>query len=65
MNPSSMTSVRPTKIRRTKAVRHVTEGDDELADGIIVKTTMKNTDNGQVEEMIEVPIWINEPANSD
>jgi hypothetical protein len=62
MNPSSMTSVQPTKIRRTKAVRHVTEGDDELADGIIVKTTMKNTDNGQVEEMIELPIWINEPA---
>lgn len=62
MNPSSTTSVRPTKRRRTKAVRHVTEGDDELADGIIVKTKMKNTDNGQVKEMIQVPVWINEPA---
>jgi hypothetical protein len=28
-----------------------------------VKTTRKNTDNGQVEETIEVPIWINEHAN--
>jgi hypothetical protein len=62
MNPSSTTSVRPTKRRRAKAVRHVTEGDDELADGIIVKTKMKNTDNGQVKEMIQVPVWINEPA---
>jgi hypothetical protein len=62
MSPSSSASIRPTKRRRTKVVRHFTEGDDELADGIFIKTTMKNTDNGQVEETTEVPIWINEPA---
>ena len=64
MIPSSSTNVRPTKRRRTKAVRHVTEGDDELADGIIVKTIRKTTISGQVEETVEVPVWINEPAKA-
>ena len=61
---SSSTNIRPTKRRKTRAVRHVTEGDDELADGIILKTITKTTSSGQVEETIEVPVWINELASA-
>jgi len=59
-------SNRPTKRRRTKAVRRVTEGDDTLADGVIVKRTIKETVRGPVEERIEVPIHCNpsHPTNT-
>lgn len=56
MNPSTSTT-RPAKRRRTKAFRRVTEDDDDMADGIIVKTTMKESASGTVEERIEVPVW--------
>ena len=39
----------PSKRRRTKGVLRLVEGDDGLADGIIVTTTVKQTSNGEVE----------------
>lgn len=58
-NPSS---IRPTKRRRTKGVRRLVEGDDNLATGIMVKTTIRETVIGPVEERTEIPIWENEQA---
>lgn len=55
---------RPSKRRRTKGVLRLVEGDDGLADGIIVTTTVKQTPNGEVEERIEVPVWKNMPTKS-
>ena len=55
---------RPSKRRRTKGVLQLVEGDDGLADGIIVTTTVKQTPNGEVEERIEVPVWKNMPTKS-
>lgn len=37
-----------------------TEGDEGLADGVIVKTSIKQTATGTVEERVEMPIWSNE-----
>jgi CxC2 like cysteine cluster associated with KDZ transposases len=55
-------SIRPTKRRKTKRNLRFTEGDDILADGIIVKTSIKQTADGSIEqERIEVPIWSNKP----
>ena len=54
----------PSKRRRTKGVLRLVEGDDGLADGIIVTTTVKQTPNGEVEERIEVPVWKNMPTKS-
>jgi hypothetical protein len=61
MDPSAS---RPNKRRKTKAIRRVTEGDDALADGYIVKTSIKQTSNGVIEEKTEVPVWCNEPQAS-
>lgn len=59
---TSSSSIRPTKRRKTKRNLRFTEGDDILADGIIVKTSIKQTANGSMEEeRIEVPIWSNKP----
>src|SRR6202044_2031662 len=55
---------RPSKRRKTKGVLRLVEGDDGLADGLIVKTTLKQTPKGEVEERIEVPIWKNMPPKS-
>ena len=58
---SSFLTKRPNKRRRTKGVRRLVEGDDALADGVQIKTTIQQTANGAVEEKIEVPIWKNKP----
>lgn len=58
---STTSSKRPSKRRRTKGVRRLVEGDDALADGIAVKTTIRQTPNGPVEDRLEVPIWKNKP----
>ena len=55
---------RPSKRRRTKGFLRLVEGDDGLADGIIVTTTVKQTLKGEVEEEIEVPVWKNMPTKS-
>ena len=52
---------RPTKRRRTKAILRVTEDDDALADGSIVKTTTRESSSGPIEERIEIPVWSNKP----
>lgn len=59
---SSSLSKRPTKRRRTKGVRRLVEGDDDLANGVAVKTTIRETVAGPVEERFEIPIWKNKPA---
>ena len=53
----------PSKRRRTKGVLRLVEGDNGLADGIIVTTTVKQTPNGEVER-IEVPVWKNMSTKS-
>ncbi|KAF8816595.1 hypothetical protein BYT27DRAFT_7248033 [Phlegmacium glaucopus] len=53
-------SKRPTK-RRRKGVRRLAEDDDEAADGIAVKTILRHTADGPVEERCEMPVWTNRP----
>ena len=63
MNPESyLITRRPTKRRRTKRDRLLTQDDAQAADGIAVKTVIRSTENGLVEESIEVPVWINRPV---
>jgi len=62
---SSSSSKRPTKRRRTKGVRRLVEGDDDLAEGIAVKTTIRETVAGPVEERFEIPIWKDNAAKID
>ena len=54
----------PSKRRRTKGVLWLVEGDNDLADGIIITTTIKQTPNGEVEERIEVLVWKDMPTKS-
>jgi hypothetical protein len=64
---SSSSSRRPTKRRRTKGVRQLVEGDDDLANasGVAVKTTIRESVAGPVEERFEIPIWRHKPAKQD
>jgi hypothetical protein len=62
---SSSSSKRPTKRRRTKGVHRLVGGDDDLANGVAVKTTIRESVAVPVEERFEIPIWRHKPAKQD
>jgi hypothetical protein len=62
---SSSSSKHPTKRRRTKGVHQLVKGDDDLANGVAVKTTIRESVTGPVEERFEIPIWRHKPAKQD
>ena len=49
--------------RKEGSGRSVIYDDVEAADGIAIRSVIRETDNGPVEETWEEPIWLNRPES--
>ena len=58
--------LRATKRKRPgKGRRVIAEGDDITADGILVRTVSRQTEQGSVQEVRSCPVWLNEAETPD
>lgn len=56
---------RPKKRRRrTKGGRPLREDDPDAADGVAMSSVIHNTETGPVEEIVAIPIWLDQPEPS-